>query len=93
MLFSLSLSTLMSNSFFQRSSHLLQSLLNQVQSRIQTEEKVTVDQRLENIIITLAYLAVELPDRCQVRTEEFFPDLQETCFILLDSNRNCESIK
>jgi hypothetical protein len=51
-----------------RSFQLIQ-LLKRIRDRTQTEQKLNIDQRLENILISLAYLAVELPDKCQIRAE------------------------
>ncbi|CAF3557038.1 unnamed protein product [Rotaria sp. Silwood1] len=56
-------------SYNKRASLLLNSLLTQVRDHIQSDHKLTIDQRLENIIISLAYLAVELTEGCQIRTE------------------------
>jgi hypothetical protein len=52
-----------------RASHLLNSLLKQIRDRIQTDQRFTIDQRLENVIISLAYLSVELAERCKIRAE------------------------
>ncbi|CAF1047050.1 unnamed protein product [Rotaria sordida] len=56
-------------SYNKRASILLNSLLKQVRDRILSNHTLTIDQRLENIIISLAYLAVELTDRCDIRAE------------------------
>jgi hypothetical protein len=40
--------------------------LKQIRDRTESKHKILIDQRLENIIIALAYLAVELDDKCKV---------------------------
>lgn len=46
---------------------MLDSLLKQIRDRISNQSKqFNISQRLENILITLAYLSVEIPDRCKV---------------------------
>lgn len=45
---------------------MLNLFLKQIRDRIENDHKPQVDQRLENIVIALAYLAVELNDQCQV---------------------------
>ncbi|CAF4828998.1 unnamed protein product, partial [Rotaria sp. Silwood1] len=52
-----------------RSSLLLNVLLKQIRDRIESDHKLLIDQRLENNIIALAYLAVELNDRCKIRKD------------------------
>ncbi|CAF1029135.1 unnamed protein product [Rotaria sordida] len=51
-----------------RSSLLLNLLLKQIHDRTESD-KLLIDQRLENIIIALAYLAVELNHGCQIRKD------------------------
>jgi hypothetical protein len=45
---------------------LLNLLLKQIRDRTETDSKLLIDQRLENLITALGYLAVELNDKCQV---------------------------
>ncbi|CAF3354648.1 unnamed protein product [Rotaria socialis] len=52
-----------------RSSLLLDSLLKQIIDRTNSNHPLIIDQRLENIVIALAYLAVELQDKCQIRQD------------------------
>ncbi|CAF2105312.1 unnamed protein product [Rotaria magnacalcarata] len=52
-----------------RSSLLLDSLLKQIVDRTNSNHALIIDQRLENIVIALAYLAVELQDKCQIRQD------------------------
>ncbi|CAF2620802.1 unnamed protein product [Rotaria sp. Silwood2] len=56
-------------SYNKRASILLNLLLKQVRDHIQLDHRLRIDQRLENIIISLAYLAVELTDACKIRAE------------------------
>ncbi|CAF4498382.1 unnamed protein product, partial [Rotaria sp. Silwood2] len=52
-----------------RSSLLLNFLLKQIRDHTESDQKLLIDQRLENTIIALAYLAVELNDRCKIRQD------------------------
>ncbi|CAF0893475.1 unnamed protein product [Adineta steineri] len=52
-----------------RCSLLLNSLLKQIQDRSSSGSKFYIDQRLENIITAVGYLAVELDDKCKIRAQ------------------------
>ncbi|CAF0765748.1 unnamed protein product [Adineta ricciae] len=52
-----------------RASHLLNSLIKQVRDRTHSTHKLYIDQRLENVVLSLAYLAVELSDKCKIRED------------------------
>ncbi|UJR22456.1 hypothetical protein I4U23_025514 [Adineta vaga] len=53
----------------ERCSSLLNLLLKQICDRIESNSKLRIDQRLENLIIAVGYLAVELNDKCKIRAE------------------------
>ncbi len=55
----------------QRSSLLFNYLLKQIRDRTESKQNILIDQRLENLIISLAYLAVELDNKCKVEKISF----------------------
>lgn len=46
----------------------MNALLQQIRDRNQSNGIISIDQRFENLIISLAYLAVELDSKCKVLT-------------------------
>ncbi len=66
----------------QRSSLLFNYLLKQIRDRTESRQNLLIDQRLENLIISLAYLAVELDNKCKVE-KKFRLNFYLIFFILL----------
>ncbi|CAF0823433.1 unnamed protein product [Adineta ricciae] len=53
----------------QRCSSLLNLFLKQIRDRIDPNVKLYIDQRLENLVVAIGYLAIELSDRCKIRAD------------------------
>ncbi|CAF2142912.1 unnamed protein product, partial [Rotaria magnacalcarata] len=85
-------------SYNQRASRLLSSLLKQIRDRIQPDHPVIIDQRLENVLISLAYLAVELTDRSEVRADivqvllDFYQEIPNAKYYEVASNNYKHSL-